>query len=60
MIDYGLLTLVPTGVVLVLALWTHRTIESLLAGTIVGLFILEPAAHLPRPSYTGYPATCMC
>ena len=46
MTDYGLLTLVPTGVVLILALWSHRTIESLLAGTIVGLFILEPSAPL--------------
>jgi len=46
MTDYGLLTLVPTGVVLILALWTHRTIESLIAGTIAGLFILEPTAPL--------------
>jgi Na+/H+ antiporter NhaC len=46
MTDYGLLTVVPTAVVVVLALWTHRTIESLLAGTIVGLFILEPTAPL--------------
>ena len=42
MIDYGLLTLVPTLVVLILALWSHRTIESLLAGTLVGIFILDP------------------
>lgn len=38
--DYGLLTLVPTLVVLALALWSHRTIESLLAGSLVGIFIL--------------------
>ena len=44
--DYGVLTLVPTLVVVVLALWTHRTIESLLAGSIVGLFILDPSAPL--------------
>lgn len=41
--DYGLLTLVPTLVVLILALWSHRTIESLLVGTLVGIFILAPA-----------------
>jgi Na+/H+ antiporter NhaC len=46
MADYGVITLVPTLVVVILALWTHRTIESLLAGTIVGLFILEPTAPL--------------
>lgn len=44
--EYGILTLVPTLVVVVLALWSHRTIESLLAGSIVGLFILDPAAPL--------------
>jgi len=44
--DYGILTLVPTLVVVVLALWSHRTIESLLAGSIVGLFILDPADPL--------------
>ena len=46
MAEYGILTLVPTLVVVILALWSHRTIESLLAGTIVGLFILEPTAPL--------------
>ena len=46
MTDYGVLTLVPTLVVVVLALWTHRTIESLLAGSIVGLFILDPTSPL--------------
>lgn len=44
--DYGILTLVPTLVVVVLALWSHRTIESLLAGSIVGLFILDPSNPL--------------
>ena len=46
MSDYGAWTLLPTLVVVVLALWTHRTIESLIVGTIVGLFMLEPAAPL--------------
>ncbi|MDT8321092.1 MAG: Na+/H+ antiporter NhaC family protein [Xanthomonadales bacterium] len=46
MSDYGALTLVPTLVVVMLALWTHRTIESLITGTVVGLFLLEPTAPL--------------
>jgi len=46
MIEYGILCLVPTTVVVVLALWSHRTIESLLAGTLVGLFLVEPTAPL--------------
>ena len=46
MSDYGAWTLLPTLVVVVLALWTHRTIESLIIGTIVGLFMLEPGAPL--------------
>ena len=44
--DYGVFTLVPTLVVLLLALWSKRTIESLLAGVIVGLFIIAPGAPM--------------
>lgn len=46
MSDFGALGLVPTLVVIVLALWTRRTIESLLAGTIVGLFMVAPTEPL--------------
>jgi Na+/H+ antiporter NhaC len=44
--EYGILALIPTGVVVILAVWTHRTIESLLAGTIVGLFMIAPTDPL--------------
>jgi len=33
--DYGALSLLPTVVVLALAIWSHRTIESVVAGAIV-------------------------
>ena len=46
MTDYGALALLPTLVVIVLALWSRRTIESLLAGTVVGLFMLAPSDPL--------------
>ena len=37
--DYGAISLVPTAVVLVLAIWTHRTIESVIAGALVAFII---------------------
>ena len=46
MTEYGALALVPTLVVIVLALWSHRTIESLLAGVVVGLFMIAPSDAL--------------
>jgi len=46
MTEFGLLTLVPTMVVVALALWTRRVLESLLAGSVVGLFIVAPEAPL--------------
>jgi Na+/H+ antiporter NhaC len=46
MTEYGALALIPTLVVIVLALWSHRTIESLLAGVVVGLFMLAPTDPL--------------
>jgi Na+/H+ antiporter NhaC len=46
MTEYGALGLIPTLVVIALALWTHRTIESLLAGIVVGLFMLAPTDPL--------------
>jgi len=44
--EYGIYGLIPTLVVIVLALWTHRTIECLLAGVIVGLFMIAPTQPL--------------
>ena len=46
MTDLGALSLLPTAVVIALALWTHRTIESLLAGIVVGLFLVSPGEPL--------------
>jgi Na+/H+ antiporter NhaC len=46
MTEYGALGLIPTLVVIVLALWTRRTIESLLAGVVVGLVMLAPSDPL--------------
>jgi len=44
--EFGMYSVIPTAVVIVLALWTHRTIECLLAGVIVGLFMIAPTAPL--------------
>ena len=40
--SYGAIALIPTLIVLAVALFTHRTIESLIAGVIVGLLITSP------------------
>ena len=37
--EYGAISLIPTVVVLVLAIWSHRTIESVIAGAIVAFVI---------------------
>ena len=42
MSDYGSLALLPTGLVVILALWSRRSIESLLAGSLLGAFMLAP------------------
>ena len=39
--DYGFITLLPTILVLGLALWSRRTLESVLAGALVAFFIME-------------------
>lgn len=44
--EYGAIALIPTLVVLVVALITKRTIESLIAGVIVGLLIISPTTVL--------------
>ena len=39
--DYGALSLVPTALVLILALWSHRTLESVVAGAILAFVIMD-------------------
>jgi len=39
--DYGFITLLPTILVLGLALWSGRTLESVLAGALAAFFIME-------------------
>ncbi len=39
---YGWLSLLPTALVLIFALTTHRTVEALVAGTIAGVLLLDP------------------
>lgn len=48
--DYGLYSLLPTAVVLGMAILTRRTIESLLAGTLVGLLMIDPTSVITRGS----------
>ena len=40
--EYGILSLLPVAVVIVLVFFTKRTAVSLLAGTIVGAVMLYP------------------
>ncbi|MEQ5854494.1 hypothetical protein NFI08_02140 [Halomonas sp. EF61] len=47
---YGVWSLVPTLVVLVTAIITRRTIESLLAGCLVGLLMIAPSEVVTRGS----------
>jgi tetracycline resistance efflux pump len=44
--SFGLLSLIPAAVVLFLALITHRALESLLAGCVVGMLMLYPTDFL--------------
>ncbi|QFT83658.1 Na+/H+ antiporter family protein [Halomonas sp. THAF12] len=48
--DYGLYSLLPTAVVLGMAIITRRTIESLLAGTLVGLLMVDPTTVVTQGS----------
>lgn len=43
---FGLLSLLPAAVVLILAVLTRRPLESLLAGCVTGLLLLDPAKFL--------------
>jgi tetracycline resistance efflux pump len=44
--DYGAVSLIPTMVVLALAIWSHRTIESVIAGSIVAFIITSQEGFL--------------
>ena len=44
--DLGAVSLIPTVVVFVLAILTHRPIESLISGSIVGLMIIHGAQFI--------------
>ncbi len=46
MTEYGALSLVPTVVVLALAVWSHRTIESVIAGALVAFLITSGTGFL--------------
>lgn len=46
MADYGAVSLVPTIVVLALAVWSHRTIESVIAGAVVAFLITSGSGFL--------------
>ena len=39
--DYGIVSLLPTALVLVLAVWSQRTLESVLAGAIFAFLIMD-------------------
>jgi tetracycline resistance efflux pump len=51
--DYGFLSLVPTLVVLLIALTTKRTIEALLGGSIVGFIIISQGNFFQNFADTG-------
>ena len=44
--DYGFVTLLPTLLVLGLAIWSRRTLESVLAGALLAFFIMEGIGFL--------------
>ena len=39
--DFGALVLIPTLCVLVLAIWSHRTLESVIVGAIVAFLMMD-------------------
>ena len=44
--DYGFMTLLPTLLVLGLAIWSRRTLESVLAGALFAFFIIDGLGFL--------------
>lgn len=55
--SFGIISLLPALVVLVLAIVTHRALESLLAGCVMGLLILSPDKFLIE--FTGLASRTM-
>ncbi len=49
---YGLLTLLPTAIVLCMTLLSHRTIESVMAGSLTAFIIVDGWDFLSQFSYT--------
>lgn len=41
LMDYGAISLLPTTLVLCLAIWSHRTLESVVAGSILAFVIMD-------------------
>jgi hypothetical protein len=39
--EYGAISLLPTALVLVLAIWSRRTLESVIAGAILAFLIMD-------------------
>jgi Na+/H+ antiporter NhaC len=39
--DYGAVSLIPTALVLLLAIWSHRTLESVICGAILAFLIMD-------------------
>lgn len=52
--DYGVISLLPTLIVVLLALLTKRTFEALLGGSLVGFLILSPVNF-----FTGFTTTLL-
>lgn len=46
--DYGAVSLLPTALVLVLAIWSHRTLESVIAGAIFAFLIMDGWQFIDR------------
>nr|WP_298375442.1 Na+/H+ antiporter NhaC family protein [uncultured Halomonas sp.] len=44
--EFGWISLVPSGLVLLVALTTRRTLEALVAGALSGLFMLQPQSYI--------------
>ncbi len=51
--EFGSLSLLPTAVVLIIALITHRTLEALIAGSLTGFLMISPQTALQEFSATA-------
>ena len=51
--DYGIVSLIPTLSVLIIAVISRRTVESLMAGVVIGLLIIDPANVVTALSTTA-------